>query len=49
MTSRLATSLCGVPLKTPVLAASGTYAYGVELRDLVDLAAVGGIVRIGND
>jgi len=47
MSSRLATSLCGIPLKTPVLAASGTYAYGVELRDLVDLAAVGGIVVKG--
>src|ERR1700726_4656619 len=47
MPSRLATSLCGVSLKTPVLAASGTYAYGVELRDLVDLAALGGIVVKG--
>ena len=47
MTSRLATSLCGIPLKTPVLAASGTYAYGVELRDLVDLSALGGIVVKG--
>jgi dihydroorotate dehydrogenase (NAD+) catalytic subunit len=47
MPSRLATSLCGVPLKTPVLAASGTYAYGVELRDLVDLSALGGIVVKG--
>jgi dihydroorotate dehydrogenase (NAD+) catalytic subunit len=47
MSSRLATSLCGIPLRTPVLAASGTYAYGVELRDLVDLAALGGIVVKG--
>lgn len=47
MPSRLATSLCGVPLKTPVLAASGTYAYGVEFADLVDLSAIGGIVTKG--
>jgi dihydroorotate dehydrogenase (NAD+) catalytic subunit len=47
MASRLATSLCGISLKTPVLAASGTYAYGVELRDLVDLKALGGIVVKG--
>jgi dihydroorotate dehydrogenase (NAD+) catalytic subunit len=47
MPSRLATSLCGIPLKTPVLAASGTYAYGVELKDLVDLSALGGIVVKG--
>ncbi len=47
MSSRLAISLCGIPLKNPVLAASGTYAYGVELRDLVDLSALGGIVVKG--
>src|SRR6202171_2960963 len=47
MSSRLATSLCGISLKTPVLAASGTYAYGVELKDLVDLSALGGIVVKG--
>jgi dihydroorotate dehydrogenase (NAD+) catalytic subunit len=47
MASRLATSLCGIPLKTPVLAASGTFAYGVELKGLVDLSALGGIVVKG--
>jgi dihydroorotate dehydrogenase (NAD+) catalytic subunit len=47
MPSRLAISLCGIPLKTPVLAASGTFAYGIELRDLVDLSALGGIVVKG--
>jgi len=47
MTSRLATSLCGVSLNNPVLAASGTFAYGVELADLVDLSALGGIVVKG--
>lgn len=43
----LTTDLCGIPLKTPVLAASGTYAYGVEFRDHVDLSQVGGIVTKG--
>ena len=47
MASRLATSLCGIQLKTPVLAASGTFAYGVELKGLVDLSALGGIVVKG--
>ncbi|MEI9815252.1 MAG: dihydroorotate dehydrogenase [Acidobacteriota bacterium] len=47
MSSRLATTLCGIPLKNPVLAASGTYAYGVEFRDQVDLSALGGIVVKG--
>ena len=44
---RLATSVCGVPLKNPVLAASGTYAYGVEFKSLVDLNELGGIVVKG--
>jgi dihydroorotate dehydrogenase (NAD+) catalytic subunit len=45
--SRLATSLFGVPLRTPVLAASGTFGYGVEFKGLVDLSLVGGIVVKG--
>jgi len=47
MSSPLGTSLCGVSLKNPVLAASGTYAYGVELKGLVELGALGGIVVKG--
>lgn len=45
--SRSATSLCGIPLRTPVLAASGTFAYGVEMDGLVDWDWVGGIVVKG--
>ncbi len=37
----------GVALKTPVLAASGTFGYGVEFRDLVDLKSLGGLVVKG--
>ena len=44
MSLRLATSVCGIPLKNPVLAASGTYAYGVEFKALVELSALGGII-----
>jgi dihydroorotate dehydrogenase (NAD+) catalytic subunit len=47
VSSRLSTSVCGISLKNPVLAASGTYAYGIELRDLVELGALGGIVVKG--
>jgi dihydroorotate dehydrogenase (NAD+) catalytic subunit len=47
MSSRLATTLCGISLKTPVLAASGTYGYGVEFKKLIDLSALGGIVVKG--
>jgi dihydroorotate dehydrogenase (NAD+) catalytic subunit len=47
MSSRLATTVCGVSLKNPVLAASGTYGYGVEFESLVDLSEVGGVVVKG--
>jgi dihydroorotate dehydrogenase (NAD+) catalytic subunit len=45
--SSLATSLCGIALKNPVLAASGTFAYGVEFAGQVDLNALGGFVVKG--
>jgi dihydroorotate dehydrogenase (NAD+) catalytic subunit len=43
----LRTDLCGLSLKNPLLAASGTYGYGVEYADLVDLSTLGGIVSKG--
>ena len=46
-THRLATTLCGIPLRTPVLAASGTFAYGIEMNSLVDWRWVGGYVVKG--
>jgi len=44
---RLACALCGIPLRNPVLAASGAFAYGVEFASIVDLNSVGGIVVKG--
>jgi len=43
----MAATLCGVTLKNPVLAASGTFAYGVEFESLVDLNSLGGFVVKG--
>ncbi len=43
----LATSICGIPLHNPVLAASGTFGYGVEFASQVDLNALGGLVVKG--
>jgi dihydroorotate dehydrogenase (NAD+) catalytic subunit len=43
----LETDLCGVKLRNPVLAASGTFGYGVEFEKLVDLNALGGLVVKG--
>lgn len=45
--ARLATELCGIALRNPVLAASGTFGYGVEFEKLLDLNALGGIVVKG--
>lgn len=44
---RLACTLCGVTLKNPVLTASGTFAYGIELARVMDLNALGGIIVKG--
>ena len=45
--SRLSTVLCGVQLQNPVIAASGTYGYGVEFSKVADLNAMGGLVVKG--
>ena len=44
MTVDLSVDLCGVRLRTPVLAASGCFGFGREMAGWVDLAALGGIV-----
>jgi dihydroorotate dehydrogenase (NAD+) catalytic subunit len=47
MTPDLGMTVCGIALRNPVLAASGTFAYGVEFEKLVDLDAMGGLVVKG--
>ncbi len=44
---RLRTSLCGIQLANPVIAASGTYGYGVEFATVADLNGMGGLVVKG--
>jgi dihydroorotate dehydrogenase (NAD+) catalytic subunit len=44
---RLGTNLCGIQLQNPVIAASGTYGYGVEFATVADLNAMGGLVVKG--
>jgi dihydroorotate dehydrogenase (NAD+) catalytic subunit len=41
---RLQTRVGALPLRTPVLAASGTFGNGLEYADFLDLAALGGLV-----
>jgi len=43
----LSVNLCGVPLKNPVLAASGTFGHGREYGDYIDLNQLGGVVCKG--
>jgi len=45
--SRLRTVLCGIELQNPVIAASGTYGYGLEFEKAADLNAIGGLVVKG--
>ena len=45
--SRLRITLCGLELQNPVIAASGTYGYGLEFEQVADLNAIGGIVVKG--
>src|SRR5207248_9452061 len=47
MTTDLKVSFAGVELKNPVIAASGTFAYGVEFEDVVHLDRLGGFVVKG--
>jgi dihydroorotate dehydrogenase (NAD+) catalytic subunit len=47
MTPDLRVSFAGVELKNPVIAASGTFGYGVEFEDVVHLQRLGGFVVKG--
>ncbi len=40
-------TLCGVELVSPVIAASGTFGYGVEFEEIVSLDRIGGFVTKG--
>ena len=44
---RVEMTVCGIRFNNPVLAASGTFGYGVEFEKLIDLNALGGIVVKG--
>jgi dihydroorotate dehydrogenase (NAD+) catalytic subunit len=43
----LSVTVAGIPLKNPVIAASGTFGYGVEFEDVVHLGKLGGFVVKG--
>jgi dihydroorotate dehydrogenase (NAD+) catalytic subunit len=43
----LSVQFAGIPLKNPIIAASGTFGYGVEFEDVVHLDKLGGFVVKG--
>ncbi|MFZ0733764.1 MAG: dihydroorotate dehydrogenase [Candidatus Sulfotelmatobacter sp.] len=45
--SDLSVNIAGIALKNPIIAASGTFGYGVEFEDVVHLAKLGGFVVKG--
>ena len=55
--NRLATDFAGIKLATPVMGASGTFGFGIEYSDFLDLNKVGAVIskgltplpRAGND
>ncbi len=43
----LSVTIAGIPFKNPVIAASGTFGYGIEFEDIVSLEKLGGFVVKG--
>lgn len=43
----MSVSVAGIPFRNPVIAASGTFGYGVEFEDIVSLDKLGGLVVKG--
>ncbi len=44
MSEQLKTEICGIKMNTPILAASGTFGFGEEFTDFVDLEKLGGVM-----
>ena len=44
---RLAVEVAGIRMATPVMGASGTFGFGMEYEDFLDLADVGAVVSKG--
>ena len=43
----LAISLCGIAMRNPVIAASGTFGYGIEFEKIINLNDLGALVTKG--
>lgn len=47
MSVDLSVSIAGIPLQNPVIAASGTFGYGTEYSQVMDVSVLGGICSKG--
>lgn len=47
MSVDLSVSIAGIPLQNPVIAASGTFGYGTEYSQVMDVSVLGGILFKG--
>ena len=47
MTNRLAVNFAGIDMKTPVMGASGTFGFGLEYADFLDIDSIGAIISKG--
>ena len=47
ISERIAVEFAGISMKTPVMGASGTFGFGIEYSDFLDLDAVGAIISKG--
>lgn len=45
--AKLTTNIAGISFKNPVLTASGTFGYGIEFEDFIDLNKLGGFIVKG--
>jgi dihydroorotate dehydrogenase (NAD+) catalytic subunit len=45
--ANLSVTICGVPFKNPVIAASGTFGFGREFNELYDIGGIGGVSTKG--
>ena len=45
--ANLSVTICGVPFKNPVIAASGTFGFGREFNELYNIGGIGGVSTKG--
>lgn len=44
---KMSVDFCGIPFQNPVTVASGTYGFGIEYNQFVDVSKIGGVMTKG--